>query len=158
MEPDQFERLLAEVGETHDAISEIARIEDDRWVIVVEDVEVNIDLDLDLDLQRVRLGTQIGVPPPSRAGAVYRGLLAYNSAGRMTADVVMALSEPEGSILQMTWLPLAGLTAAAIADVAVNLAERTPQWQAVILGEPDDEEGSSAERQQSESEAIMIRV
>jgi hypothetical protein len=130
MDEAQLDLLISEAGPLDNAIEEIVRDEEGNWIVRIGDVDVIVASDAARGL--LRLGAEIGVPAPESAAQVHEALLVYNVAGRETGDVVMALTAPGGSILQLINLPVAGLTPKNLIVPLVNLAERTRTWRVIL--------------------------
>lgn len=139
MQPAEFDGLMAELGPLDDAVVNVVRDEDTRWIVRVDDVDVSLDLEPESGV--VRLSTEIGVPAQSKRGMLYEQLLVYNMAGQGTGDVVMALSAPGGTVIQLLNLQTAGLTAGALVVPVVNLAVRTPLWRSIVCRGIDSDLG-----------------
>ncbi len=136
MDDSHVEALITELGPLDDSVAEIIRDPDGNWVVRVGDIDVVVEFDA--AAQVLRIGTDIGIVPEASRLSVYESLLVYNIAAQSSGGVVMALTGPGGSVVQMLVLPVAGLTAQALVVPIVNLAERTPIWREIIANDDSD--------------------
>lgn len=132
MDINTLDALISGIGPLDDSIARITRDDENRWSVEIGAVELVIEFDAARGL--LRLGTEIGIPEPDTAFEIYQAMLIYNVAGRDTGDVVIGLTGPGGSLLQLLTVPVAGLTSKALVTPVVNLADRTVSWRQLLAG------------------------
>lgn len=127
-----LDSLISGIGPLDDSIARITRDSENRWSIEIGDIELVIEFDAARGL--LRLVTEIGIPEPDTVLEVYQAMLIYNVAGRETGDVVIGLTGPGGSLLQLLTVPAAGLASKDLVTPVVNLAQRTVAWRQLLAG------------------------
>jgi hypothetical protein len=133
MDPTAVRALLAESGPLGD-FDLVTEFDDQTWGIVVGEVEVTAELDGTRSL--LVLSGDAGRPAADRRAQICDALLQYNYAWRETGGTRMALDGPDGLIVQMLELPLAGLDARGLADAVATFAARLHTWREVIAAAP----------------------
>lgn len=122
MTPEQFQDLITAAGPLEERIVAITGVGPDLMVITFEGIDVDVEHDAERD--RVIFTAPIGAIPQARAAAIHRFLLLSNALYRTSGGVVAALTGAGDEAALIVSQPLAGLTPARVAIVALNLGER----------------------------------
>ena len=80
------------------------------------------------------LTTHVGTPDEDRAAQLHRLLLQYNYLWRDTSGTRMALEPPDGNIVMIYDLPLAGLDGVTLRNVLQNFSAAARAWTVTING------------------------
>jgi hypothetical protein len=124
--------VMAEVGPLDEEIYEVLRLKEDFWA--VRFAEVDVEVEFEAASGRLVLSAEIGAAPAERQAEIYETLLMYNLLWRETGGVRMALSEPDGGVIQSVDLLLSIVDANLLAIVLHNLNERTTMWREFFAG------------------------
>lgn len=106
------------------------------------------------------LTTHVGTPNDDRVAQLYRLLLQYNYLWRDTSGTRMALEPPDGNIIMIYDLPLAGLDGVTLRNVLQNFAAAARAWTVTING-PVASDASASEDATDDpafGPALLIRV
>ena len=122
MTSEQFQDLIAAAGPLEERIAAITGVNPDVAVITFEAVDV--DVEHDAARNRAIFTAPIGTIPAAQAPAIHRFLLLSNAMHRTSGGVVAALTGEGDEAALIVSQPLAGLTPARVAVVALNLGER----------------------------------
>jgi len=132
---------MAAAGPLEDTLLAILQVAEGEWVLRFADRDVEASF-VEAE-QRLVFTVSIGKPPAGRELAVYKALLNYNFIWRDTGSVRMALDGLDEELVMLADLVGAGISAAAIAAVAVNMAGRAAVWAAILeAGAPAGEPAS----------------
>jgi hypothetical protein len=129
---EKIAHAMSEVGPLEHGIFEILRLRDDFWAVRFAQVEVEVELEP--AARRLVLSAEIGPVGLERQTEVYETLLMYNLLWRETGGVRMALTEPDGGVIQSVDLHFSLIEAPLLAVVLHNLNERTLMWREFFAG------------------------
>jgi hypothetical protein len=132
IEVNELAQLLADLGEKMPDVEEIAQHGSSAsWAVALEG-DLILELELVDDGAGVLITCDVGVPASETRLAVYESLLQYNAMSAATGGVAMAISEPDGPVLQLYRLAEADLNLANLQAVVENLAAKAEIWRSIV--------------------------
>lgn len=126
----QLHRLMAEIGPLLE-LQEVTEFEaEDLWTLVV-DADTVLFLDYQATPERLVLSAEAGVP--AEAGReFYATLLQYNNQWAETGGVRLALDGPEGGVVQIVDLALAGLDLSQLQTTLMGFLATLRAWREIV--------------------------
>lgn len=106
------------------------------------------------------LTTHLGIPSEDRAPNLHKLLLQYNYLWRDTSGTRMSLEPPDGNVVMIYDLSLAGLDGVMLRNVLQNFTAAARAWKIMIEDAPSAEgEGSEGDKDDAALDsALFIRV
>jgi hypothetical protein len=98
-----------------------------------------VEIFLDDEAGRAVLSTAVGTPHTARVSHLHKLLLQYNLLWRETSGVRMAIDEPEGEVVMLYDLILAGLDSLLLQNILGNFAAAAGAWQTMVEAPPTEE-------------------
>ncbi|WP_038168283.1 type III secretion system chaperone [Verrucomicrobium sp. BvORR106] len=153
--------LLAEVAPILD-LEALVQHEDDNgvsWDLMFNE-ELLVEAFLDKSGDKLVLTTHVGTPTDERASQLHKLLLQYNYLWRDTSGTRMALEPPEGNVIMMYDLALAGLDGVELRNVLQNFAAAAKAWALLIAGSQTSDDAAPLEGSDDTpfDPALFIRV
>ena len=137
LELSRVQALLEDVGAADEEIAAVYKIGEDEWAIVYDEA-TTVLLTFDDLQQKLTLSIQIGRPIPEREHAVFGALLMYSFLRQQTGGVHAALGGTEGdAVLLFDWSP-GESTAADLAALTANFAEKGRIWREFVTAADSD--------------------
>lgn len=153
--------LLAEVAPILDLDALVQHEADDgaSWDLVFDD-SLLVEAFHDQLGNKLVLTTNVGIPDDDRAGQLHKLLLQYNYLWRDTSGTRMSLEPPDGNVVMIYDLSLAGLDGVMLRNVLQNFTAAARAWKIMIEDAPSAE-GEASEGDKDDAaldSALFIRV
>ena len=123
--------LFQELGPATDEVTEVFQDDSEHWSVVVHG-ETQIALELDSAQQKLILSTTLGAPSEQRRLETYELLLISNHARSQVGGITMALTGPQGHVVQMYELNTTELTLQILQTVLVSFAAKSHFWKEIV--------------------------
>lgn len=135
----QIQQWLQDLGPQTEQIQAIARTGAQDWQIVFEENR-HVQLSYDAQLRKLGCMQVLGKPAAARRVEVLETLLSYNLLSKDTGGVVMAMSGPQGDVLQLIELEFHELNPELLKTVLLNFSALGFTWQAYVQTEAKTQE------------------
>lgn len=153
IELDELNALMTELGPKLDAL-QVKHFEGKNFWTVLFDEAVLLYVDLDPARQTLVVSADVAEPLPEARLARYEMILQYNNLWTETGGLRMALDSPEGVVVLLVDVPLAGITRETLATLCGNFVEAVHTWRE-ILERPLDTGGDTPP---ADEDAFIVRV
>jgi hypothetical protein len=128
---EQVHDLMSGIGPLLELLEVTEFDEENVWTLVVDE-ETVVFADYQDEGERLVLSTEVGAPPPGDRKGLYELLLTYNNQWGETGGVRLALDAPDGSVVQIYDLALAGLDLPKLQAVIGNFVDVARAWREIV--------------------------